>query len=317
MMKLFNPEMPVDIVYTWVDGNSESYRSLYKRYAKKNEDLNPERYRDVYTMLRYSLRSIEKYIPWYRNIYIITQRPQVPDWLKLPHPQVKVIHHDEIFDSEYLPTFNSNVIESYIHWIPDLSDYFLYLNDDFLFGRETFKGDFITNEGKINIFGTLFGERLKFRVYDTRWNIFSYGFVEHTPLFICKKAWELMLSEQKEEVHKTRLNRFRTDYDLAMDKLYRYYMLSKMRNYSRAVPALEVLKYHRFHKITNGVTGQKKGIDRLKKMRPKFYCLNDDQRQNPNETVVRLVKNFLDENYPEPSSFELNSERIPRCLRRG
>jgi hypothetical protein len=43
---------------------------------------------------------------------------------------------------------------------------------------------------------------------------------------------------------------------------------------------------------------------KLKAMRPNFYCLNDDQRDNPNPEVVELVKEFLQQSYPDPSSFE-------------
>lgn len=300
-----NNQGPIDIVFTWVDGSRKDYQALYRRYAKNNADLNPERYRDRYTILKYSIRSVEKYIPWYRNIYIITQRPQVPDWLNLSHPRIRVVHHDEIFDSEeYLPTFNCNAIESHLHRIPNVSDPFLYINDDFLFGRETSKNDFITHDGKIRIFGTLFGERLKFRVYEQRFDFISYGFIEHTPMLILKNAWDAMLNERSDHAHKTRQHRFRTDNDLRMDKLYRYYMLSRMQNLSEAVPFFILLKYHRFHKITNNINKQKKGLDRLRKMRPKFYCLNDDQREHPNEAVVEIVKQFLQEHYPEPSSFE-------------
>jgi len=32
--------------------------------------------------------------------------------------------------------------------------------------------------------------------------------------------------------------------------------------------------------------------------------MNDDQRDSPDEAVVSLVKSFLEEYYPEPSSFE-------------
>lgn len=300
----YDRSVPIDIVYTWVDGNSPSYRDLCTRYAERAGDLNPERYRDQYAILKYSLRSLERYVSWHGTIYIVTQRPQRPDWLDTSHRQIRIIHHDEIIDPVYLPTFNSNVIESCVHRVPGLSDYFLYMNDDFLFGRETFPGDFITDDGRIKIMGTIMGERLRFRIYDTRWNIFSYGFVEHSPLLIWKEAWESMVREWKEQIHRTRLNRFRTDCDLAMDKLYRYYMLSKRRPCSRAIPFWDALKYHRFHKITNNRERQQRGLGWLKEMKPKFYCLNDDQRNRPDGDVAALVKNFLEERYPAPSSFE-------------
>jgi hypothetical protein len=304
-----NLNLPVDFVYTWVDGGNQDYQTLYREYSRKKTDLNPERFRDIYGLLRYSLRSVETYTPWYRNIYIITQRPQVPDWLDVSHPKIRIIHHDEIFDSNYLPTFNSNAIESFIHRIPGLSDNFLYLNDDFLFGCRTTLGDFITDDKKVKIYGTLLGERLKFRVYSRKWDIISYGFIEHTPLFIRKHAWRSMMTDRKECVHRTRLNKFRHDDDLAMDKLYRYYMLSKMGESCRVVPAMTVLKFHRFHKITNNVARQQNSFLRLRQMRPKFYCLNDDQRECPDQAVVEIVRKHLEQSYPEPSSFEKN---VPR-----
>jgi hypothetical protein len=41
--------------------------------------------------LRYSLRSVEKYAPWVRNIYIVTNG-QIPYWLDLSHPRIRCAH---------------------------------------------------------------------------------------------------------------------------------------------------------------------------------------------------------------------------------
>lgn len=38
--------------------------------------------------------------------------------------------HREIIDHDYLPTFNSHVIEANLHKIPNLSEHFIYFNDD-------------------------------------------------------------------------------------------------------------------------------------------------------------------------------------------
>ena len=38
--------------------------------------------------------------------------------------------HREIIEQEYLPTFNSHVIEANLHKIPNLSEHFIYFNDD-------------------------------------------------------------------------------------------------------------------------------------------------------------------------------------------
>ena len=301
-----NSKTPIDILYTWVDGGDMDYHALLRRYTRERADLNPERFRDKFALLKYSLRSVEKFVPWYRNIYVVTCRPQVPDWLDTSHPNVKIIHHDQIIESkDYLPTFNSHAIESHIHRAPGLSTCFLYLNDDHLFGRETLKSDFMTETGRIKILGTLFGEHPGFRVYQGRFEFVPLGFIEHTPLLVHKKAWQAMQAERPHaEVHRTRQSRFRSDQVLQMDRLYRVFMLSRMKHRSVAVSFYQLVKYHRFHKVTNNLKRQMKGLDRIRRMRPKFYCLNDDQGEHPDESVVKLVRDFLDNYYPDPSPFE-------------
>ncbi|XP_012941088.1 N-acetylglucosamine-1-phosphotransferase subunits alpha/beta [Aplysia californica] len=95
--------------------------------------------------LRYSLRSIEKFAPWVRHIFIVTNG-QIPHWLNLDNPRVTIITHDEIFlNASHLPTFSSPAIEANIHRIPGLSDKFLYLNDDVLFGKPVWPDDFYSH----------------------------------------------------------------------------------------------------------------------------------------------------------------------------
>ena len=52
----------------------------------------------------------------------------------------------EIFlNQSHLPTFSSPAIESHIHRIPGLSDKFIYLNDDVMFGAQVWPDDFYTH----------------------------------------------------------------------------------------------------------------------------------------------------------------------------
>lgn len=296
----------IDMVYTWVNGESLDYQALCRQYALAPSDLNPERYRDTYQLLKYSLRSVDLFVPWIRNIYLFTCRPQIPDWLNTNHPKIHVIHHDEIIDPEFLPTFNSHVIESYLYTLPNRSDYLLYVSDDMLFGRMTEQTDFLQDDGRIRLYGTFSGERLKFRIYNRLAKLFSFGFMEHIPILIHKPIWEaLMGTPFKADIHRTRTHKFRQDYDVWMDRLYRYYLLTHHRLNVEIVPALELLKYHRFHKMTNHLTIQKKGLRHLKDMRPKFYAMNDDQGLHPDKKVISLIQSFLDAYYPENSSFEI------------
>ena len=126
--------MKVDLVYTWVTGKDDQFIEEWRSFAETPKDVNPERFRDLYDLLKYSLRSVEKYLPWFNKIYLVTKKPQVPVWLNTHHPKIEIVHHDQIMDADILPTFNPNVIESYLHKIPGLEEHFLYINDDFLFG---------------------------------------------------------------------------------------------------------------------------------------------------------------------------------------
>lgn len=95
--------------------------------------------------LRYSLRSIEKFAPWVRQIFIVTNG-QIPNWLNLDNPRIKIVTHAEIFTNQsHLPTFSSPAIESHLHKIPGLSKKFIYLNDDVMFGAEVWPDDFYTH----------------------------------------------------------------------------------------------------------------------------------------------------------------------------
>ena len=301
---MMNPNQKIDIVYTWVNGDDDTYIDKCQKYAKDLKDVNPERFRDVFDMLKYSMRSIDKFLPWAGDIYILTQKPQVPDWLDLDNPRIKIVHHEDIFDKEYLPTFSSSVIESYLHKIPGLSDYFIYTNDDFLFGKETGLDKFISKEGFINIFGTLFGENPKWRIYEAKNDIVGLGLIEHCPILIKKECWEAMYNLWPEMTHERRLHRFRQDDDFSAHKLYKYYMLKYQRDICRPVKIWELKKWQIFHKITNNLSKQVKSIARINRVQPFFYCLNDDQKDNPNPEVIDLVQEFLRNYLPDKSAFE-------------
>ncbi|XP_070534877.1 N-acetylglucosamine-1-phosphotransferase subunits alpha/beta-like isoform X2 [Ptychodera flava] len=110
----------------------------------QNEDISANRFEDN-EELRYSLRSVERNAPWVRHIYIVTNG-QIPSWLNLDNPRLTVITHEDIFTNKsHLPTFASPAIESHIHKIPGLSQKFIYLNDDVMFGKPVWPDDFYTH----------------------------------------------------------------------------------------------------------------------------------------------------------------------------
>ncbi|CAI5735989.1 unnamed protein product [Hyaloperonospora brassicae] len=159
---------PIDVVYTWVNGTDPRWKKekefWHKHWiasltgqplpvwgqeadVKGNDDSNADnRFRDN-EELRYSLRSLEKYAPWVRHIYVVTDG-QIPSWLDIASPRISIVKHRDIFmDSGHLPVFSSPAIEWNLDNIPGLSDMFLYFNDDVFLGSPVRPEDFVSQAG--------------------------------------------------------------------------------------------------------------------------------------------------------------------------
>ncbi len=131
----------IDFVITWVDGNDPEWQKEKKKYdGKSNVDGTIYRYRD-WNLLKYWFRGVETFAPWVNHIYFITWG-HLPDFLDPTHPKLKIINHEEFIPKEYLPTFNSNVIELNINRIKELSENFVLFNDDFFLINKTTEEDF-------------------------------------------------------------------------------------------------------------------------------------------------------------------------------
>jgi len=135
---------PVDFVITWINGTDPVYHEILSHYAP---DLNPQRFRE-YGSLFFCILSLLKNAPWLRYIHIITSHGQVPSFAHL-FPQIRIIPDSLILPPDALPTFNSHVLEAYIYRIPELSEKFIYICDDFFLGRPTTQHDFFNGSRPI------------------------------------------------------------------------------------------------------------------------------------------------------------------------
>ena len=61
------------------------------RDFSRDEDISASRFEDN-EELRYSLRSIERFAPWVRHVYIVTNG-QIPYWLNLENPRITIVTH--------------------------------------------------------------------------------------------------------------------------------------------------------------------------------------------------------------------------------
>lgn len=135
----------IDFVMIWVDGNDPEWqrsKSLYRGDEDKH-NINNTRYRD-WDLLHYWFRGVEKYAPWVRKIHFVTCG-HVPAWLKLEHPKLHFVKHEDYMDAEFLPTFSSHPIELNLHRIDGLADKFVYFNDDTFLSAPVSEEDFFVD----------------------------------------------------------------------------------------------------------------------------------------------------------------------------
>ncbi|MET3647115.1 Stealth CR1 domain-containing protein [Phyllobacterium ifriqiyense] len=154
---VINPQ--IDAVIAWVDGSDP------KHFAKMQEHLDGRmlgkatRYAnngEIY----YCIASILKFAPFIRRIWIVSdnQKPQfIDEFAKAglcEQDFIQIIDHTVLFAGfeEVLPTFNARTIEAMFWRIPELSEHYIYLNDDFFMNR-SLTPDFFFRNGMPVIFG--------------------------------------------------------------------------------------------------------------------------------------------------------------------
>lgn len=78
------------------------------------------------------VRCVRHFMPWVKTIHILVAQESQKKWMPWVQeiPNVQVVTHAEFIPKSFLPTFNSRAIEMFLHRIPNISDYFLYGNDD-------------------------------------------------------------------------------------------------------------------------------------------------------------------------------------------
>lgn len=125
-----NNENEIDVVVTWLDSNSDTWKKDFSHYKHQEDgDATLPRFRD-WNNFHYWMRAIEVNMPWIRKLHLITNGT-FPEWINSEHPKLNLVTHSDYIDSKYLPTFNSRVIEINLFRLEDLSEKFILFNDDF------------------------------------------------------------------------------------------------------------------------------------------------------------------------------------------
>lgn len=136
----------IDFVILWVDGNDSEWLKEKNKYkVEKNDITNTiNRYRD-WNLLRYWFRGVERFAPWVNKIHFITWG-HIPEWLDTSNQKINIVRHEDIIPQEYLPTFNSNVIQYYLHKIKGLTEKFVMFDDDMFIIKDVKESDFFVGD---------------------------------------------------------------------------------------------------------------------------------------------------------------------------
>ncbi|MFF8945177.1 stealth family protein [Streptomyces sp. NPDC014864] len=314
---------PIDVVYTWVDDSDPRWRARKEatqrvlergtgEHALHEQAANDSRYtsRDE---LRYSLRSIHQYAPWVRTIFLVTAG-HVPSWLDTDFPGIRVVDHREIFsDPDALPTFNSHAIESQLHHIPELSEHFLYLNDDVFLGRPVQPGTFFHPNGLSKSFRSnalipsgradsadlpvnAAGKNSRGLIAQQFGTVISQK-MKHTPHALRRSVLTEIEQVYAHSHRTTQHSRFRSPHDVPIvSSLYHYYA------YHSARATVGDIRYAYVDLADDLAQRRLDGL--LARRNYDTFCMNDTVPAADPVAQDRMVANFLDAYFPVPGPYE-------------
>ena len=249
----------IDAVYLWVndqDPNWQVKRARFRPVSESAVAAGKARFRQFNELLT-SIKLLAVNAPFVRRVLIVVDE-QKPDLESLGSElpfEVVLVNHSQFIPKSYLPTFNSRAITAHLHLIPDLSERFLYLNDDVFIARPSVLSDwFEGNHPVLRFTETRFPERsalaLNEVLYRARWKGFdlarSIGWEvtdqmpEHAPYPLTKSIMKSVWNTFPEAMIETASSRFRTADSVLPELLAFYFAIgSDLANY----PAQSSYKY--------------------------------------------------------------------------
>ncbi len=331
--------MDIDFVVTWVDMDDPAWRADFAKHSgldaadNSRNETSEARFRD-YGFLKYWFRGVERFVPWVRKIHFVTCG-QKPEWLDETNPKLNLVDHKDYIPAEYLPCFNSNVLEHWMHRIPGLAGRFVYFNDDFFLTAPTpperfFKdglpcdiATFRFNSGgsqwakmlrnNIDIINDHFDKRVVMSRWRDKWFDPSYGakarwnyllwwyprFVTlrtpHNAQPFLRSTFEKVWAAAGEELREASTHRFRSSEDLTPE-LFRTWQICE----GNFVP----YNTYRDTKMFPLVVKPRAAIEAVRKQSYKLVCLNDNVHIRNYARVMRDLEASFAAILPEKSSFE-------------
>lgn len=330
--------MDIDFVVTWVDMNDPEWQKEFAIYSSKKDNekngVSDARFRD-YGFLKYWFRGVEKFAPWVRKIHFVTSG-QKPEWLDASNPKINLVNHSDFIPQRFLPTYNSVVIERYMHKIPGIADHFVYFNDDFYITKKVSPERFFKNglpcdiaaflynpswsqwykriKNNIRIINRHFDKKEVMRRDHDKWFDKSYGsrarwnyllipygkFITlrtpHNAQPYLKCTFEEVWDAAGKELTETSSNRFRAVTDYTPE-LFRTWQICRGN-------------FHPYNTYSDTkmfplMIRSRQAISAIRNQTYTLICLNDNIHIRNYARVMEEIKDAFESILPEPSGFEL------------
>jgi len=330
--------MDIDFVITWVDMNDPKWRAKFSKYSdNKNNTKNgvsEARFRDN-GFLKYWFRGVDKFAPWVRKIHFVTDG-QKPEWLDEHNPKIHLVNHEEFIPSRFLPTYNSAVIERYLHRIPGLTEHFVYFNDDFYIINHVGKERFFQNglpcdiavfdynpswsqwyrriKNNIRIINRHFDKKEVMALHRDKWFDKSYGMkarwnyilkfygkfitlrTPHNAQPYLKTTFDAVWAAAGKELTETSSNRFRSLSD---------YTPELFRTWQICQGDFTPYNTYRDTKMFPLMIRSRQAVQAIYRQSYTLVCLNDNVHIRNYDLVMNDIRNAFQHILPEKSGFEI------------
>jgi hypothetical protein len=308
----------IDIIFTWVDYKDKEWIKKKNQDAIKYNNIAKynNRYNSSLNETKYAIRSIEKYFKnKYRNIYFVTNTGKLPGFLK-PFANLIPIHDEMLLGTT---SYNSCTIESCLHKIPGLSEYYIYFNDDMILNKKLHINNFITSDGKLiwysesnKIINTVNNYPFISKIYDFKdggcnlsrqktYKILKLDRtprpIAHSPRVFKKSLVEIFSNKFSKQINDQMHRKFRSSDDFCfIDAFCFYFEKNKLLEYRHDYKTKILCQFDNtiISKLINNL------FDSIESSQ--FICV-EDYREN--YKYDEYCKKILDDKFTSPCKYEI------------
>lgn len=335
--------MDIDFVITWVDMNDPIWQESFAKHSGKinnaKNEVSEARFRD-HGLLKYWFRGVEQFAPWVRKIHFVTCG-QKPEWLDADHPKLNLVHHKDYIPEQFLPLFNSSVLEVHLHRIPDLAENFVYFNDDFFIINDLKPSRFFSKDGvpqDIAAFRMNMGMSLWSKCLKNNIRLINQRFDKHTvmkrdhdkwynPMYGSKARLTYLLSWYNKFItlrtpHNAQpytKTTFKEVWDYAEKDLMEMskhkfrspedFTQELFRTWQICRSNFEAYYTYKDTKMFPLLFRSKKAIKSIREQTYSLVCINDNEHMPNFDQTMKEIENSFESILPQPSQFEL-AERL-------